>query len=320
MTEEKAVQGIPVGISSCLLGERVRYDGGHKAHSYIMKTLGDYFEFRQFCPELAIGLGIPRKPIRLVRMDGGEVRCQGINDDSIDVTEELQACAREQLGWVQELCGYIFKKDSPSCGMERVKVWGKGMPVRDGAGLYAATLAREVPYLPLEEEGRLGDSGLRENFIQRVFTLHRWRLMIAQGLTVKALMAFHANHKLIVMGHDQQAYRDLGRLIAGTNRENLEENSEQYLLQLMLALKKVATRGNHVNVLQHVQGYLKKHLDGDDKQELVEAIQAYKVGQLPLIVPITLLNHHFRKHPDPYIADSWYMHPYPQELKLRNEI
>ncbi|MEQ8954971.1 MAG: DUF523 and DUF1722 domain-containing protein [Gammaproteobacteria bacterium] len=311
---------IPVGISACLLGEPVRYDGGHKAHSYIMDTLGQYFEFRGFCPELDIGLGVPRKTIRLVGTSMADVRCQEGDGASQDHTEALRDSARRQFHWQQQMCGYIVKKDSPSCGMERVRLWQGDMPQRTGVGLYTQAMMEKFPYLPVEEEGRLGDPVLRENFVQRVFVLNRWFRLLAAGLTVAGLINFHSRHKLIVMSHSQQASRELGQFVAATGKNNLAQRSEQYMLQLMSVLKIKASRGNHVNVLQHVQGYLKNQLDAEDKQELVETIERYRQDQLPLIVPITLLNHHFRRHPDQYIAESWYMHPYPSELKLHNEI
>ncbi len=316
---KQKTDGIPVGISSCLLGERVRYDGGHKGHSYITGTLSEYFTFQPFCPELAIGLGVPRKPIRLQRQPEGQIRCVQVDDYSADYTDALQRCADDQVHWQQALCGYILKKDSPSCGMERVKVWDDVMPSREGVGFFASQLMKNFPYLPIEEEGRLGDAVLRENFIQRVFAMRRWHEM-AESLTVPALIEFHARHKLILMSREQSAYRDLGRLVAATNKDNLAENSRQYLHDFMALMKIRATRKNHVNVLQHVQGYLKKFLDGDDKQELLQTIEKYRLGQLPLIVPITLLNHHFRRHPNEYIADSYYMKPYPEELCLQNVI
>ena len=323
MNEKLSKQGIekiPVGISSCLLGERVRYDGGHKGHSYIMGTLGDYFEFRPFCPELAIGLGVPRKPIRLWRNEEKEIRCVAVDDTEADFTGKLARCADAQIDWQRQLCGYILKKDSPSCGMERVKIWDNVMPAREGVGVYAGRMMENLPYLPMEEEGRLGDAVLRENFVQRVFVMQRWFRLQAEGLTVAGLTDFHARHKLIIMSHDQILYQRLGQLVATTTRDNLAENANSYLHRLMQALKTRATRGKHVNVLQHIQGYLKTHLDRDDKQELTQAIDRYRIGQLPLIVPITLLNHYFRKHPNDYIANSWYMQPYPEELSLQNTI
>lgn len=313
---------IPVGISSCLLGENVRYDGGHKQHSYVQQTLGEYFEFRPFCPEVAIGLGVPRKPIRLIRKPGSpEIHCVSISDESKDYTSDLQEIAHQQAPLQGDLCGYILKRSSPSCGMERVKVYSeKGMPINDGAGIFAATMMKNFPYLPVEEEGRLGDPRLRENFIQRVYVMWRWKKLTESKLTVGALVNFHARHKLIVMSHDQTGYRQLGRLVANVRRNNLSESQQDYLSLLMETLKKVATASNHVNVLQHIQGYLKQKLDRDDKQELSQCIEAYRKGMVPLVVPITLLNHHFRRNPNEYISNSWYMNPYPFELKLTNQI
>ncbi len=308
---------IPIGISSCLLGENVRYDGGHRLDAYITGTLGEYFEFHPFCPEMGIGLGAPRPTLHLVKIDHA-VRCVGIKNPDWDVTEPLRSYAKQQETLHANLCGHILKKNSPSCGMERVKVYNDGQPRADGVGIYAEEMMRLNPLLPVEEEGRLGDPGLRENFIQRVYVLHRWKTMLAEGLTASGLTRFHARHKLIIMSHDD--YRDLGQLLAGLNKASLAQVAEQYIAQLMTMLKKPATRKNHVNVLQHIQGYLKKALSADDKAELCEVIERYRTGYVPLIVPLTLLKHHFRKNPDPYIEDSYYMSPYPQELQLVNQL
>lgn len=316
---QNGTTSIRIGISSCLLGHPVRFDGGHKHHSYITSTLGQYFEFVPFCPEAEIGLGTPREPIRLQLQDG-EVHCVGTRTVSLDVTGRLRECTDRQAAWQGELCGYIFKKDSPSCGMERVRLYKGNMPERIGRGIYAARTMDNYPNLPVEEEGRLGDPQLRENFIQRVYVLSRWRQLLRDGLTPNTLTVFHARHKLIIMSHDQHRYRELGRLAASANSSNFATVADQYLALLMTTLKIIATRGNHVNVLQHIQGYLKKHLDKDDKQELTQTIERYQRGELPLIVPITLLRHHFRKSPDPYIEDSLYMAPHPQELCLLNTL
>lgn len=322
VSQEEDASGtkIPVGVSSCLLGDQVRYDGGHKRHSYITGTLGKYFEFRPFCPEVEIGLGIPRKPIRLVRAERGEIRCVQIDDPAVDHTQALRESLARRRDQVAGLCGYILKKDSPSCGMERVRVWRGDTPARDGSGVFADALMREFPWLPVEEEGRLGDSVLRENFIQRVFVLRRWFALLETGLSAASLTRFHARHKLIVMSHDQAQYLALGRLLADAGKSDLEQVAGEYLRGLMAVLKITAARGKHVNVLQHIMGYLKKSLAADDRQELVRTIEDYRLGLVPLIVPITLLNHFFRKHPHPYIAESWYMKPYPAELILRNQL
>jgi uncharacterized protein YbgA (DUF1722 family)/uncharacterized protein YbbK (DUF523 family) len=308
---------IQIGISSCLLGHNVRFDGGHKRHSYIEATLGQYFRFVPFCPETEIGLGIPREPIRLQMADNG-VRCVGVKNSLLDVTERLHDCAERQRQWHAGLCGYILKKDSPSCGMERVKLYKNNMPERVGQGIYAARMMKNFPHLPVEEEGRLGDPQLRENFIQRVYVLYRWKKMLSENHSVNGLTNFHARHKLIAMSHDQNDSRELGRLAASASQDNLAEVTENYLTLLMSTLKKIATRRNHVNVLQHIQGYLKTQLDKQDKEELTQTIERYRRGELPLIVPITLLGHHFRRHPDPWINDSFYMEPHPQELSLLN--
>lgn len=319
MSRAEATEKILIGISSCLLGEEVRYDGQHQRDNYIVHTLGQYFEFRSFCPEVAIGLGIPRPTIRLQEKEG-EIVCVSSKDDKLDYTSALRDIAEQQKDWHQALCGYILKKSSPSCGMERVKVYRKSRASRDGTGIYAARLMRNFPELPVEEEGRLGDAVLRENFIQRVYVMHRWRQLLASGLSVNALLTFHARHKLILMSHCQKTYRELGPLIAGARKDNVATVAAEYFPRLMAALKKRASKGDHVNVLQHIQGYLRTALDHEDRAELTEAINNYKKAQVPLIVPITLLNHHFRRNPDPYIRDSWYMSPYPAEMSLQNTL
>jgi len=308
---------IPIGISSCLLGQEVRFDGGHKHDSYITGTLGQYFEFHPFCPEVAIGLGVPRPTLHLENIEG-KVRCVGVKDPEHDVTERLRDYADQLKDRYAGLCGYILKKGSPSCGMERVKVYTGALPRPEGVGIFAEVMMRLNPLLPVEEEGRLGDPGLRENFIQRVYVYYRWKKLLAEGISAQSLTRFHARHKLIIMSHGD--YRDLGQMLADLSRENLAEVAERYIALLMKMLKHVPTRSQHVNVLQHIQGYLKKELSADDKAEMVEVIERYRRGEIPLIVPLTLLKHHFRKAPDPYIEESYYMSPYPQELRLINAL
>jgi len=308
---------IPIGISSCLLGQEVRFDGGHKHDSYITGTLGQYFEFHPFCPEVAIGLGVPRPILHLVKVDG-KIRCVGVKDPERDVTERLRDYADQLKDRYAELCGYILKKGSPSCGMERVKVYTGAQPRPEGVGIFAEEMMRLNPLLPVEEEGRLGDPGLRENFIQRVYVYYRWKRLLAEGVSAPSLTRFHARHKLIIMSHGD--YRELGQMLADLSQENLAEVAERYIARLMTMLKHVPTRSQHVNVLQHIQGYLKKELNTDDKAEMVEVIERYRRGEIPLIVPLTLLKHHFRKAPDLYIEESYYMSPYPQELRLINAL
>jgi len=313
------LEKIKIGISSCLLGEKVRFDSGHKRNAFVNGVLSNYFEFSGFCPEVDIGLSIPREPIRLVTIND-KVHCVGTKTKTIDVTEDLYNSADEQKTWHQHLCGYILKKGSPSCGMERVRLYKGDMPDRTGVGLYAERLMQNFPNLPVEEEGRLEDAVLRENFIQRVFIYSRWQKLMAQQPSMKSLTLFHAQHKYIYVSHDQLLARQLGSWLADNHKTDMATLTPQYLSKMMALLKKNATRKNHVNTLQHIQGYLKKHLDADDKQELTSTIKQYHEGLLPLIVPITLLRHHFRRQPHDYISNSYYMQPHPAELMLLNKL
>lgn len=321
MSGGAAATAIRIGISSCLLGREVRFDGGHKRDGFINQVLSDYFEFVPFCPEVDIGLSVPRDPIRLERR-GSAVRVVCVKQPDLDVTEPLREYGRRVVRGNPDISGYILKRGSPSCGMERVKVYdpGSGIPAADGVGGFARSLMDHWPELPVEEEGRLNDPVLRENFIERVFTYRRWQDLAAAGLTAAGIVDFHTRHKLMIMAHSQQAYRDLGRLVADCGREDPKALGERYITALMAALRKPASRKNHTNVLQHVQGYLKEHIDGPDRQELNEVIETYRLGQVPLVVPITLLNHHFRRHPDEYMQRQLYLRPHPPELMLRNLI
>ncbi|MFZ5537976.1 MAG: YbgA family protein [Pseudomonadota bacterium] len=314
---------IPVGISSCLLGEEVRFDGGHKRDNYIIRTLGQFFHFVPFCPEVAIGLGTPRQSLRLIKLDG-VVRVRGNKDHALDVTDALRATGRVQAERHPELCGYILKSKSPSCGMERVTLYegwtNDRPPEKKGVGQFAEVFMSARPELPCEEEGRLGDPVLRDNFITRVFTLHRWRRMMHEGLSAAALLDFHTRHKLLILAHHPQTYAALGRLLANLRQVDLELLAADYLLTLMRGLKHIASRGKNANVLQHLAGYLRDELDGGDREELARVIDDYREGRVPLIVPITLLRHHFRRHPHPYVAGQAYLEPHPPELMLRNGV
>ena len=315
----KGLEKIKIGISSCLMGEKVRFDSGHKRNAYINGILANFFEFTTFCPEVEIGLSIPREPIRLVTLND-KVHCVGTRNPELDVTEDLYKSADEQQAWHRQLCGYILKKGSPSCGMERVRLYKGDIPDRTGVGLYAERLMQNFPNLPVEEEGRLEDPVLRENFIQRVYIYSRWQNLMEQAISMKSLTLFHAQHKYIYMSHDQSMARQLGSWLAESHKTDLDTLTTQYPLKMMTLLKRRATRKNHVNTLQHIQGYLKNHLDAGDKQELTTNIKQYREGLLPLIVPITLLRHHFRRYPNNYISNSYYMQPHPAELMLLNSL
>lgn len=311
---------IPIGISSCLLGDEVRFDGGHKQDNYILGTLSNYFVFHAVCPEVGIGLPVPRPPIRLVQMMTG-VHVVGVKNPEVDVTRALHNYGRTKAQEMTDISGFIFKRASPSCGMERVKVYDSdGRTVDVSAGAFAEEIMKGQPLLPTEEEGRLGDPGLRENFIMRVFVYHRWREMMADGPSAQKLIEFHSDHKYLIMAHNQNSYKEMGQMLANAGNEEAEDLAQRYVEQLMSALGKPAPRAQHVNVLQHLLGYLKEQIDAADKAEMVEVIEQYRQGIVPLIVPITLLKHHFRRNPHEYIERQVYLSPHPHELMLRNAI
>ncbi len=306
---------IPVGISSCLLGQSVRYDGGHKYDAYINRRLANYFDFRPFCPEVAIGLGTPRPPIRLVLTSDG-LRVQGVKDSSQDVTEQLSEYGKHVAAKQAGICGYLFKSRSPSCGMERVKTYQEtGMPGRsDGVGAYAQAIMQAHPNLPVEEEGRLHDPDLRENFIERVFTRYRWQQLNQRGATPARLVDFHTRQKLAVMAHNQAAYRRLGQLVAEAGRRGFAKRLLQYEEELMHAMRRPASRKSHSNVLQHLQGYFSRQLSAGDRAELSGLIEDYRNGLVPLAVLLTLIRHHLRHHPNEWALNQTYLEPYPREL------
>lgn len=311
---------ITLGISSCLLGAPVRYDGNHKKNAYITETLGRVFDFFPCCPETAIGLGVPRPPIRLVATAKG-VRARGVDDPQRDVTADLADYGHRMASELRWVSGYIFKKGSPSCGMVRVPRYAEdGRPAGGGVGVFAGAVMERLPELPVEEEGRLMNPVLRENFVERVFVYHRWQALSASGLTAEALIDFHTRHKFILLAHDETVYREIGRLVSGVGSGDLAGTAGRYIRMMMNALKKPATTRTHANVLMHILGFFKNRLDTDDKAELLEAIDEYRRGLVPLVVPITLIRHHLRSHPDGYIARQHYLVPHPRELMLRNLI
>ncbi|MBT2971951.1 MAG: DUF523 and DUF1722 domain-containing protein [Candidatus Thiodiazotropha sp. (ex Ctena orbiculata)] len=323
MTEETFFSEQPIiGVSACLLGHNVRYDGGHKRDSFIAEILGREVEFLPVCPEAAIGLGVPRPMIHLVG-DPRQPRLVGVQDPTMDVTRRMEAYAADQARQLNGISGYILKKNSPSCGMERVKVYAAesgGHCVRKGTGAFARVLMAQRPLLPVEEEGRLNDAVLRENFVNRVYVYQRWHNLHAAGLTPARLIAFHTDHKYLVMAHSQAAYQRLGRLLSNLSKSDLDKITHSYIHELMPALKRRVTRKRHVNVLQHIMGYLKKRIGSDDKRELSANIEAYRRGETPLVVPITLFRHYFRIHPDEYMLRQIYLQPHPDSLGLRNGI
>lgn len=312
---------IKIGISACLLGHPVRYNGGHKASHLCSEVLARHFEFIAVCPEQAVGLGTPRQPIRLVG-DATNPRAVGTVDPRLDVSEALTTFGEETAEQLDDICGYILMQKSPSCGMERVKVYqDNGNPAAGaGRGLFAAALMRARPDLPVEEDGRLSDPVLRENFITRVYAYSEWQRLLRSGLTRHALIAFHSRYKYQLMASCREQYRALGRQVAESAPVALQDFAPRYFSQLMLALRQPASRGSHTNVLQHLAGYLKQALDPVEKRELHHLIHQYREGIVPLVVPMTMIKHHFRRHPDTYIERQAYLQPHPEDLSLRNAL
>ena len=310
-----------LGISSCLLGENVRYDGGHQLDRFLRDTLGAFVEYVPVCPEVEIGLPVPREAMRLVG-DPDSTRLV-TNRTGVDHTERMKGWARKRLDGLapENLCGFIFKSRSPSSGMGGVKVYGEsGMPSGRAAGLFARALMDRFPLLPVEDDGRLHDAGLRENFIERVFAYARWRGFVGSGGRLRDLVDFHGRHKYLLMAHSPGHLRTLGRIVAGAKGMKKQDLLDAYLPEFMAGLKLMATVKKNSNVLQHMLGYFKKQLGTDEKQEVLEVIGEYHDGLVPLIVPVVLFRHFVRKYDEPYLRGQHYLYPHPSELMLRNHV
>lgn len=309
-----------IGISSCLLGEEVRFDGGHKRDTFLTQILDSYVEWVRVCPEVEVGMGVPRETLRLVRV-GDDTRMITTRT-GIDHTDSMRSWSEKRTKALagMDLRGYVLKKDSPSCGMERVKVYGDGGAARVGVGTYAQVLKARFPSLPIEEEGRLTDPVLRENFIERVFAYDRLRALFDGRWTQSSLVAFHTAHKMALLAHSTTAYQELGRLVAGGKKIPRADLQDQYEALFMRTLARPATVKRHTNVLMHMAGHLKKILDGDGRKELLDCIDDYRRGLVPLVVPVTLLRHYVRLHRIEYLAGQTYLEPHPRELMLRNHV
>jgi len=312
---------IKLGISTCLLGENVRYDGGHKLDRFLTDTLGQYVQYVPVCPEVECGLPVPRESMRL---EGNPDSPQLITSRTKqDMTDRMAHWAKRRVVEIEgeDLCGFIFKSDSPSSGMERVRVYNeKGMPVKKGVGIFARMFMEHFPLLPVEDEGRLHDPELRDNFIERIFTLMRWREVITKKESRGNVVDFHAKHKLLILSHSPKHYQTMGKLVARAKDLPLKEFYWQYQTLLMESLKLNATPKKNANVLQHMMGYFKEQLSADEKKELLEVIEVYRKCHTPLIVPITLVQHYVRKYDQSYLKEQIYLNPHPLELQLRNHV
>ncbi len=317
----EAAHEIRIGISSCLLGEEVRFDGGHKHARFLTQTVAEFVHFVPVCPEVELGLGIPRETIRLELDEGGDVHLRGTRSKT-DHTEAMRRYAEARVEEIERLslCGYVLKKDSPSCGAFRVRLYDpQGMPSREGRGLFAEVLMRRLPMLPVEEEGRLQDPNLRENFFERIFAYRRVKDLFAnQRWTVGDLVRFHTHEKLFLMSHDNEIYKSLGQLVAAAKKTPRADVEAEYGQSFMRALEEKATVRRHVNVLQHMAGYFRDVGTDEERAELREVIKDYRQRLVPLIVPITLVRHFARRHQIDYLMGQTYLEPHPRELMLRN--
>jgi uncharacterized protein YbgA (DUF1722 family)/uncharacterized protein YbbK (DUF523 family) len=312
---------IRLGVSSCLLGEMVRYDGGHQLDRYLRDTLGKYVEYVPVCPEVEMGLPTPRETLRLVEQENGPRLVFSRSGE--DVTERMLSWAHMRVKQLEQenLCGFVFKAKSPSSGMERVKLYDRnGVPHKGGVGLFARVFMEHFPLLPVEEDGRLHDPRLRENFVECIFTFKRWREMLAKGRTTGNLVAFHTRHKLLLLSHSTEVYRQMGKLVAAAGKTPAAALFSDYESLLMKGIRLRTTVRKQVNVLQHLLGYFKTQLSADEKREALEQIELYRNGTLPLIVPLTLINHYVRKYNQPYLQQQYYLNPHPVELQLRNHV
>lgn len=315
---------IPVGISACLMGENVRFNGSHKRSRFCTDVLSGYFDFRPVCPEVAIGLGTPREPIRLVASDSADQspRAVGVSNPDLDVTSDLEQYADRCADSMKDLCGFILMQKSPSCGLFEVKRYlENGHPEGKTSGVFARQLRKRMPLLPVEEAGRLNDAALRENFMVRVYAYRDWMEFSAQPITASGLIEFHSRYKYLVMAHSPEGYTNIGRLLSDLSA-GVDTIADTYIQMLMDALAKPATRKRHTNALMHLQGYLKKNLSSADKQELRNLINQYHDGIIPLVVPLTLLKHHLNHYEDQhaYAIQQVYLNPHPYELGLRNSL
>ena len=321
MSEPVSHERIRLGISACLLGQRVRFDGGHKRDPFLVESLGAFVEWVPVCPEVESGMGAPRESMRLVLVSG-DVRLL-TNKSVQDQTAGMHSYARRRVVELadDELFGFVLKKDSPTCGLERVKVYGTGgVPLKSGRGLFAEALVTRFPLLPVEEEGRLNDPRLRENFVERIFAYRRLTDLCAPQWSMGDVVRFHTAHKLTLMAHRPVAYQALGRLVAAGKSIPRPEFKERYSSEFMTALSSMATPRRHANVLQHMLGYFKQILDGESRAELLALIKDYAEGRVPLVVPLTLFGHHIRRCGVPYLAGQVYLRPHPVELMLRNHV
>ncbi|MCL0044802.1 DUF523 and DUF1722 domain-containing protein [Nitrospinaceae bacterium] len=313
---------IKIGVSSCLLGEEVRWNGGHKKDRYVQAALDNYFEYVPTCPEVDVGMGIPRETVALY----------GVLEDhkmiskksQTDWTSKMNTYMKGRISTLgkNDLCGYIFKSKSPSCGIGRVPIYSKfgSSKVRYGPGMFASSFMKTLPLIPVEDEGRLHDPVIRENFIVRVFCFNRLQTFLKERFTMGALVSFHTKHKFLILSHSKKQYDAMGKLVANAKKIKTAELKTRYSKLFMAALTYKSTSKKNTDVLLHMTGFLKKILTREEKKNILSVIEDYRNELLPLVVPVTLIYHQVKKHNIEYLLDQVYLNPHPKELMLRNHV
>lgn len=306
-----------IGVSACLARQAVRFDGCFISNPFVNNECTSFFDIHTVCPEVEMGLGIPREVIQLRDFDG-EIRLVYSKNPDKQITHSMREFSERRVKTLPTLDGYIFKKDSPSCGVFKVPVKNNktGMRKRNGIGLFAQAFKDRYPQVPTEDEGRLNDKSIRENFLERVYAHYRWRQIDATENPLQSFRDFHRNYKLVLMAKDNSSYRQLGRIAAAVNRNNFAEIREQYFCLFMQAMSKIPSHGHHVNVMMHILGYLKDHLNKNDKVELLHWFETYREDRVSRVTPLMLLQHHFNRHRNDYIAEQYYFSPFPSKLML----
>ena len=295
---------LTIAVSECLLGAAVRYDGTDSRSEFSHKALDGLFNYRGICPEVGIGLGVPRAPIRL-ELKGSSLRVVGVTNPQFDVTDKLTAFARQKVVELDDVAGYVFMEKSPSCGLFQVKIF----PSRSvGRGIYAQTIVEHCPNLPVEENGRLHDSLLRECFVARVFAYAHWQALVGVGLTVAGLREFQERYECLLMAHSVLHYRSTKTLL-GMLDDNLQSLSGEYLGLLMAGLCQPARRDGHARALARILSRMQKHIGRAGCKGFERLINRYRRGEEPLEVLFLSLACHLRQHPDPYIEGQVYLQP-----------
>ena len=313
---------IKIGVSSCLIGEKVRWNGDHKQNHFVREILANYFEYVSVCPEMEVGMGVPRETVALY---GNLEKSRMISKKTqTDWTRPMNNYIKDRLKSLtqDDLCGYIFKSKSPSCGLGRIPVYSEfgSNKVRHGSGMFAQAFTKAFPIVPTEDEGRLNDPRIRENFIVKVFSFYRLQALFKHNFSLGALVKFHTQQKFLLLAHSRKHYDTLGQLVAKSKSMRIEILKVKYGEVFMEALTFKATPKKNTDVLLHMMGFLKKILSKEEKKDILSVIEDYRKQLLPLIVPITLIRHHVSKHKIEYLIGQAYLNPHPKELMLRNHV